>query len=553
MRGKFVNISISLLNILLGVLIFFFGLYIPQSLSNITLQENMVRTYISYGIYALIGIVFLINIIEYFIHKKDGDGTGGYWFVIFTFAFIFYNSPFIGLIPILAGIIIFNHSIRSNLVESSSTNAISIVLMIAVFAGVLFAATFFYKTIGAYITKKENEGEIAYKEDYFKYIKELDLEEPYINVKAENKYGYITPTGQIAIDFKYDYASPFAKIKAFDKEFEVALVEEDGICKIILKNERVVLTYKSESAVDNYSAKSKELQDIYYNTLKQSGDLSFEIDHITDKMNKVKVYENDDTKDKNYTYRYNYNNDWDILVTTSTLGGEDKYELINKKDSTYRFQLNARFLDYDDKYVYLFSDGTIPYYEPGKQEQGWFTTVGKKITLQGNAQILDIFDDRILLKDYSRKYIYFLDKSNTSNRLSEYYKSIYLVSDRYIVKDMNNKYQVINTNFERVFDEDYDMVDPYLVYYGLYIVGNTSDDITFNEYNYPNNLNLKLLNNDGEVMLEGIQQIYANYYQISDEKNKNYSTRYSDFINKLKSMEFHFVGDKFYQYFDMSD
>ena len=201
----------------------------------------------------------------------------------------------------------------------------------------------------------------------------------------------------------------------------------------------------------------------------------------------------------------------------------------------------------------MFSDGTIPYYEPGKQEQGWFTTVGKKITLQGNAQILDIFDDRILLKDYSRKYIYFLDKSNTSNRLSEYYKSIYLVSDRYIVKDMNNKYQVINTNFERVFDEDYDMVDPYLVYYGLYIVGNTSDDITFNEYNYPNNLNLKLLNNDGEVMLEGIQQIYANYYQISDEKNKNYSTRYSDFINKLKSMEFHFVGDKFYQYYDMSD
>jgi len=553
MRGKFVNISISLLNILLGILIFFFGLYIPQSLSNITLQENMVRTYISYGIYALIGIVFLMNIIEYFIHKKDGDGTGGYWFMIFTFAFILYNSPFIGIIPILAGIIIFNHSIRSNLVESSSTNAISIVLMIAVFVGVLFAGTFFYKSIGAYITKKENEGEIAYKDDYFKYIKELDLDEPYINVKTENKYGYITPTGQIAIDFKYDYASPFVKIKAFDKEFEVALVEEEGICKIILKNERVVLTYKSESAVDNYSAKSKELQDIYYNTLKQTGELSFEIDHITDTINRVKVYENDDTKDKNYTYRYNYNNEWDILITTSTLGGEDKYELINKKDPTYRFQLNARSLDYDDKYVYIFSDGTIPYYEIGKQEQGWFTTVGKKITLQGTAQILDIFDDRILLKDYSRKYIYFLDKSNTSNRLSEYYKSIYIVSDRYIVKDMNNKYQVINTNFERVFDEDYDMVDPYLVYYGLYIVGNTSDDITFNEYNYPNNLNLKLLNNDGEVMIDGIQQIYANYYQISDEKTKNYSTRYSDFINKLKSMEFHFVGDKFYQYYDMSN
>ena len=124
--------------------------------------------------------------------------------------------------------------------------------------------------------------------------------------------------------------------------------------------------------------------------------------------------------------------------------------------------------------------------------------------------------------------------------------------DKYIVKDLNNKYQVLNTNFERVFENDYDMVDTYLVYYGLYIVANTSDNITFNEYNYPTNLDMKLLNNDGEVMLDGIEQIYANYYQISDEKSKNYSTRYTEFLNKLKNIEFHFVGDKFYKYYDTS-
>lgn len=550
MRGKFVNICISFLNILLGALIIFFTLYVPQSLSSLTLQEDMIKTYIIYGIYFLIGFIFLLNIIEFFIHKKDGDGTGGYWLLIFTFLFIIFKSPIIGAIPILSGFIIFNHSLKSNLVESSSTNAISIVLIVLFVLALGFFSTFFYKTIGAYVTKKENKDQIAYTEDFFKYIKELDLDDPYINIKKEGKYGYINPMGQVTIDFKYDYASPFVRIKAFDKNYEVALVEEAGTCKVILKNERVLLTYKSESAVDNYSAKSKEFQDIYYNTLKQSGEMEFEIDHITEMMNKAKVYADDKEENKNYTYRYNYNNDWDILITTSTLGGDDKYELRNKKDPTYRFQLDAKALDYDDKYVYIFSDGTIPFYEISKQEQGWFTTVGKKITVQGKAQILDIFEDRILLKDYSNKYVYFIDKNNTSNKLSEYYKGIYLMSDKYIVKDLNNKYQVLNTNFERVFDKDYDMVDTYLVYYGLYIVGNTSDDITFNEYNYPTNLNLQLLNSDGEVMLDGIEQIYANYYQISDEKNKNYSARYSEFLNKLKTLEFHFVGDKFYKYYE---
>ena len=552
MRGKFVNICISFLDILLGALIIFFTLYVPQSLSNLTLQEDMVRTYIVYGIYGIIGFIFLLNIIEFFIHKKDGDGTGGYWFLIFTFLFIVFKSPFVGIIPILSGFIIFNHSLKSNLVESSSTNAISIVMIVAFVLALLFASTFFYKSAGAYITKRENKDQLAYKEDFFKYIKELDLNDPYINIKKDGKYGYINPTGQLTIDFKYDYASPFVRIKAFDKNYEVALVEEAGKCKIILKNEREVLTYKSESGVDNYAAKSKELQDIYYNTLKQSGEMTFEIDNITEMMNKVKVYENDNTEGKNYTYRYNYNNDWDILITTSTLGGDDKYELQNKKDRTYRFQLDAKALDYDDKYVYIFSDGTIPFYEISKQEQGWFTTVGKKITVQGKAQILDIFEDRILLKDYSNKSVYFLDKNNTKNKLSQEYKAIYLMTDKYIVKDLNNKYQVLNTNFERVFENDYDMVDTYLVYYGLYIVANTSDNITFNEYNYPTNLDMKLLNNDGEVMLDGIEQIYANYYKKKKKKSKNYATRYTEFLNKLKNIEFHFVGDKFYKYYDTS-
>ena len=43
------------------------------------------------------------------------------------------------------------------------------------------------------------------------------------------KWGYINKKGEQKIDFKYDFATPFYKIKSFDKEFEVASVSEGNI------------------------------------------------------------------------------------------------------------------------------------------------------------------------------------------------------------------------------------------------------------------------------------------------------------------------------------
>ena len=52
--------------------------------------------------------------------------------------------------------------------------------------------------------------------------------------------------------------------------------------------------------------------------------------------------------------------------------------------------------------------------------------------MRGNAQILDFFDDKILVRDYSKGgKVVFLDSA--SNPLSEEYKDIYVLRDgRYI-------------------------------------------------------------------------------------------------------------------------
>lgn len=544
MRGKVVNISIGLLNILFGILIGVFTYIIPQDMTLLTVQENSIKGYILIAIYAVMAMLIFINLIEYIIHRKDGDIKNGYLFSLFSLSFIFIKEPIIALLPIVAGFMIINKTLRENLVEVNSMFAISIVIVIATCMAILIGGSVFYKQIGTYIKNRENENELAYKKDYFKYITELTEEpynEPYINIKKDGKYGYIIPSGQQVIDFKYDYATPFIQISAYDKKFDIALVCKDGQSAIILKNERVVMTYRAESSEENYSAKIQELQDLYNNTFGGSGNISFEINKITDNISKIPVYKEEGEKD--YTYRYDYNIEYDLIVTKSSMGLKDKYELAKKDSLSIRINLDCDAIPYDENYAYIFKNGTIPFYNIDKREQGWFTSYGKKVTMSGKAQILDFFDDKILIRNYNDYTVYFIDSKG--NILSEVYKDIYVLQNGYIVKGQNNKYKVINKNFEKIFENEYDVIDPYLINYGILIVGNTIDGIDFNKFGYAN-MKFYLLNSDGEVILDNVEQVYGNFYKISNDKSKNYSVRYSEFLEQVKDIEYNFVGDNFY-------
>lgn len=545
MRGKVVNISIGLLNILLGIVIGVFTFIVPQDITLITVQENQVRTYILVAIYAVMGVLILFNLIEYFIHRKDGEVRNDYIFSLFMLSFIFIKEPLIAILPIVSGIFIISKTIRENLVEVNSMFAISIAILLATAMAISMLCSVFYSQIGTYIKDKENEDEQAYKSDYFKYVTELNeapYNEPYINIKKDGKYGYITTSGQEVIGFEYDYASPFIQINVYDKKFEIALVCKDGQSIVILKNGRKVLTYRSESADENYNAKIQELQDLYNNTFKQEGTMQYEINKITNNISKVPVYAEDSEKD--YTYRYDYNVEYDLIVTKSNMGLSDKYELAKKDNLNVRITLDCNAISYDENFAYIFSNGTIPFYDLNKREQGWFTGYGKKVTMSGKAQILDFFDDKILIRNYNDHTIYFIDSKG--NILSEIYKEIYVLTDRYIVKGENNKYKIIGKDFQKIFENEYDYIDPYLVNYGLYIVGNTSDGVEFNKFNYAK-MNLSLINSNGETIMENIEQIYGNFYKISNEKNKSYATRYTEFLENVKSIEYNFVGDNFYK------
>ena len=305
------------------------------------------------------------------------------------------------------------------------------------------------------------------------------------------------------------------------------------------------MSYRSESSDENYGAKTQELRDIYYNTLEQTEEIATEAPKITNNISRVPVYK-EESESNNYTYRYDYNDEYDITVTKSNLGLGDKYELAKKENLDIRIRLDASQLAYDDNYLYLFSNGTIPFYDFSNREQGWFTNYGKKVSMIGKAQILDFFGDKILIKNYNDKTIYFIDENGEIQ--SPAYKNIYILQDesKYIVKKTNGKYSVIYPDYNKVFEAEYDMIDPYFANYGLYIVQNLDNVIEFNDYGYAI-MSLKLIDIDGNFIIDGIEQIYQNYYQISSDKSIAYSSRYGLILDEIKSIQYDFAGDEYYK------
>ncbi len=541
MRGKIVNLSIGCMNILYSILLLIYIMYIPKEITDFTIQELSVVNIILKSIYIIMAIIFVIDIFQYRNNRDNNRMKTGYLFGFFSIFFIIIKEPAIAAFTIISGIIVIIETLKDTVVEIDSTTAISLISLLLVIIVILIGTSIFYKNIGQYIKNRENKDALAYKKEYFKYITELDITEPYINLKKGEKYGYINSKGDTVIDYIYDYASPFININVYNKNFQVALVSENGMSKIIMKNKRVVLSYMSESSNDNYEAKMKELEDIYINVLGQGGKMRTEIENKTDQITKVSVYEE---IPQDYTYRYNYNDEYDVVITESNLGFGNKYELAKKDNLNIRISLDCSNLDYDEKYLYLYKNGSIPFFDISEKQQGWFTSYGKKVTMSGKAQILEFIDEnQILIHNYNDNTIYFINRDGEI--LSDIYKDIYIAQDKYIVKNTNNKYVVLNKEYKKIFEQEYDIIDPFLVQYGLYICANTDEAIEFNNYNFAQ-MKWKIINEEGRIILDNIKQIYLNYYKISNNKDIPYVTRYEQFLNDLKDIKFNFVGDKFY-------
>ncbi len=83
--------------------------------------------------------------------------------------------------------------------------------------------------------------------------------------------------------------------------------------------------------------------------------------------------------------------------------------------------------------LYVYSNGFLPFYKQSENIQGWYTkNDSKELNLKKYIQILEFYDDNILIKDYDNNIVYFADE--LGNQISPSYKDIFVLDDAYIVK-----------------------------------------------------------------------------------------------------------------------
>jgi len=259
-------------------------------------------------------------------------------------------------------------------------------------------------------------------------------------------------------------------------------------------------------------------------------------------MNKIKAYDK-------YPYRYPYNDEYDIYITVSQAGTKNRYEFMKKDNSNIKVSIDCDNLKFDGSNLYVYSNGFLPFYKTSDNIQGWYTKETKRVELEGNIQILEFFDDKILLKDYDKKIIYFANE--LGERVSDEYKDIFVLDDGYIVKNTDDKYIIINKDFEKKLDIEYDYINPKLIDKGILICANLPEKVNFNSSGFPNNIQYDLVNMSGEKInlkksddSEINSPEYSEVYYLDNKKNvSNYET----YINNLTNIDYTFVGEEFYK------
>ena len=545
MKGKKTNIFLGILNIILGLLLIMYVWYmLHNNKLELTRHQRFVMNIEHNIIFGISVVICFINFVFSIFNMKKG-----YYFVFYLFSLVgiitFFTPIYIyPIFTIISGILIIRTLSKNNYIEKDNFFASTIIIIMMGIIGLSAISLSQYKKIAEYIKKREDINLTAYNPEYFKYVEEIPDKSIYINVKLNGKYGYINKSGETKIDFKYDYATPFYKIRAYDKTFELAAVSTKNTTDVIMKNERKVMSYNSEYANEDHEGKRDEFVKILKDVI---GEKNPELE-VSNKYNGFatrNIYE--DTKNSNEK-RYQFTDKYDVLIQKSEITEKEIYTLVTKRDLLKNskskgdyIKLNAEQLIYDDNYLYVYNNGFLPYFSPSKKEQGWFNLQGKKYTLNNNVQIEVFEDKRLAIKRKPRKITYFASNEDEDLKaISPIYKEVIPDGDNYIVKNMNEKWQIVDKNFQPRTKLEYDIFISTLITEGIYIFANIDNGIEIDDYGYAK-LRYTMIDRNLNVIGTNLKEMYN--FNIK-YLNRNSDEEYRRYIEKLKDPRYHRIVEK---------
>ena len=213
-----------------------------------------------------------------------------------------------------------------------------------------------------------------------------------------------------------------------------------------------------------------------------------------------------------YTIKIEYNDDDTENVNI---------KIIDRNNNIISEENNANvILGYNGNNGYVlktFSDGSVPFYNVNNKSQGWFDAqTGKKRALKGNGEILDVFADKILIRNFDNDgYVKNECIMSKDGKILINANEVHELKNGFIIKNLNDKYVYMNSNLE-IKTGEFDYIDEKYYEYGVLICENYAK--TDSDHNQS-----MLINTDGKNLInKSYEYIEINYdtktnYLLDDE------------------------------------
>lgn len=154
-----------------------------------------------------------------------------------------------------------------------------------------------------------------------------------------------------------------------------------------------------------------------------------------------------------------------------------------------------------------------------------------------------------MIKDYDQNKIYFADESG--NQVSPSYKDIFVLEDAYIVKNEEDKYIIIDKQFNQILNNiEYSYINPLLLDKGILLCTNLPAKVNFNTSGFPSNLEYNLVDLSGNIVTlknedgsEIENPAYTGIYYLDNKKNVS---SYDIYISNLLDIPYYFIGEEYY-------
>lgn len=299
-------------------------------------------------------------------------------------------------------IYIYIHRQEKNIKVTTNRKVVNIISSTIISLSIIILLFFtIYSLIVTNSTQKHVKQEIS----NITKLENININERYIPVLKNEKYGFIDEYGKERISCDYDGITPFICVSINNQEYEIALALKEGKYRLITKENLEIMLDETMEKVAKNIYNHKPYEDGTLKITTYSLILQVLMDMSGYSYENKSFPSNTRNNQKEITLDLNENNDYEYICSNYSItisNEESKYKKVTMQKKNGKEISNIEYIPVSFERIKLYDDGYIPFCNLNEEIQGWYDNEGNRRTIKGKFQILEIRNDIITLINYEK-------------------------------------------------------------------------------------------------------------------------------------------------------